>query len=308
MPPAAHDHVVQFYVSEDDLAARAGAYLADAVRSGSTAIVVATPAHRRALERWMLASGIDVQAAKRAGAYLALDARATLQELLVDDRPDPQRFDEVIGGLVRSAVASNRPVVAYGEMVALLWEDGFLAAAIELESLWNALAERVAFSLFCSYASNSVTGEDQAELLRQVCCLHTAVVGVHPPLRSSRSFEASTEAPRASRQFVVETLRGVGLDRARADAAIIVTELAANAVVHACSYFTVAISVSDGAIRIEVSDSGSAAPIRRTPSLDSLSGRGLALVDALASTWGIDRVGDANVVWAELAPATVAPA
>ena len=308
MPAAAHDHVVQFYVSEDDLAARAGAYLAEAVRSGSTAIVIATEAHTRAFEKWMLASGIDVQAAEDSGAYLALDARATVQQLIVDDQPDPERFDEVIGGLIRSVAATGRPVVAYGEMVALLWEDGFLAAAIELESLWNALAERVAFSLFCSYASTSVTREDQAELLRQVCCLHTAVVGAHPPLRSSRSFEASIEAPRASRQFVVETLRGVGLDHALADAAIIVTELAANAVVHACSYFTVVIYAADGAIRIEVRDSGSAAPIRRTPSLDSLSGRGLVLVEVLASAWGIDRVGDAKVVWAELAPATIAPA
>jgi MEDS: MEthanogen/methylotroph, DcmR Sensory domain/Histidine kinase-like ATPase domain len=301
MPPVAHDHVVQFYVSEADLVERAGSRLADAVRSGSTAIVIATPEHRRALADWMLASGVDLQAAEDAGAYLALDARATMQRLLIDDQPDPARFDAEIGGLVRSAAAAGRPVVAYGEMVALLWEDGFLGAAIELESLWNALADRVAFSLFCSYPSTSVTGEDQAELLHQVCCLHSAVVGAHPPLRSSRSFGASTEAPHASREFVVETLRGFGLDHAVADAALIVTELATNAVVHARSDFTVALCMSDGAIRIEVSDASAAAPIRRTPSFDALSGRGLALVAALARAWGSDHSDDGKVVWAELA-------
>jgi hypothetical protein len=43
---------------------------------------------------------------------------------------DTDAFDEVVGGLVREASASGRPVRAYGEMVAVLWAAGDVAAAI----------------------------------------------------------------------------------------------------------------------------------------------------------------------------------
>jgi hypothetical protein len=308
MPVARREHVVQFYMSDAELVERAGSHLADAVRSGAIAIALAAPAHRRAFAAWMSASGVDVQAAEAEGTYLALDARETLQRFLVDGSPHSDQFDEVIGELVRTAAATGRPVCAYGEMVALLWDDGRVNAAIELESLWNSLGDRVPFSLFCSYPSTSVTGANRAEQFHQVCCMHTAVVGERPPRRSSRAFSATPEAPRASRHFVIETLRGVVSDDLVGDAALIITELATNAVVHARSDFTVAIAMSGGSIRIEVRDASTAAPVARTMSLLSASGRGLALVDAIASAWGSDHSGDGKVVWAELSPTTIAPA
>ncbi len=295
------DHVVQFYLSDDEMVETAGRHLADAIGSGSLAIVIATPVHVRAFAAWLAAAGIDVAAAVADGSYVVLDAGETLQRFLVDGRPDARRFDAEIGELVRSAAAGGRRVCAYGEMVALLWGEGKVNAAIQLESLWNELSTRVPFSLFCSYPSVSATGEDQTEELAQVCCMHSAVIGPDPRQRAIRRFVASPEGPRESRHFVLATLDELACEQFATDAALVVTELATNAIEHARSDFTVSVVASNGGVRIEVRDWSLLEPRLRESSPLATSGRGLLLVDALASEWGIVRRGDVKVVWAQLA-------
>jgi anti-sigma regulatory factor (Ser/Thr protein kinase) len=188
-------------------------------------------------------------------------------------------------------------------MVALLWDEGRVNAAIELESLWNDLSGRVPFSLFCSYPSSGLMGEEQAELLSQVCCLHTAAIGVDPKRRSIQAFEASPGAPRAARHFVADTLAGLGCANRVIDAELVVSELVSNAVIHAQTDLTVALALAPGAIRIEVRDRNRTPPAPRSPSAFSISGRGLPLIDALTSAWGFNQFGDGKVVWAQIARA-----
>jgi hypothetical protein len=59
-------------------------------------------------------------------------------------------------------------------MVALLWDAGLVAAAVELEAMWNDLGPRNPFALFCGYPAASVTGQDVAGALAEVCRLHAA--------------------------------------------------------------------------------------------------------------------------------------
>jgi anti-sigma regulatory factor (Ser/Thr protein kinase) len=299
--PRPHDHVVQFYDSAAHLFDEVGGHLSEALAGGAVAIALASADHARGFETQLAASGVDLDAAVADGSYQVMDAAETLQRILIDGRPDARLFDDVVGGLVRAAAAAGRPVCAYGEMVALLWEDGHVNAAIALEALWNDLGLRVPFSLFCSYPSSAVTA-DQAELLSQVCCSHTAVVGAAPQRRSTQRFDASPEAPRASRRFLLEMLRSLECKEELVDdAALVVTELATNAVLHARSGFTVTVASAGGAVRVEVSDESRTPPRRPAPSLRAPGGRGLALIEAVASSWGVLHTGDGKIVWAQLA-------
>jgi hypothetical protein len=62
-------------------------------------------------------------------------------------------------------------------MVALLWAEGQTEAAIELEKLWNELANTYSFSLHCAYPMQAFCREDMAASFLRVCAEHTCVVG-----------------------------------------------------------------------------------------------------------------------------------
>ena len=290
-------HVVQFYGHAEELAERVTGYLLEALAGGGVAIVVATAAHRREFETRLTQAGVDLAAAREGGGYLALDARETLCQFMPGGRLDAAAFDRVIGGLIAQAGAAGRPVRAYGEMVALLWDDGLVSAAAELEAKWDELGRRHCFSLFCGYRADSVT--DDVDAFVRVCRLHQEVVG---PAGGGavRKFGSSRDAPAAARHFTVGLLHDWGAGDIADDAALVVTELAANAVVHAHSGFTIILSARGDLVRISVRDAGPL-PAEGRAALMPIPLHGLGAVDALASRWGIESLGNTGkTVWVEL--------
>lgn len=59
----------------------------------------------------------------------------------------------------------------------------------------------------------------------------------------------------------------------------------------------VAAAVSERSVEVEVRDSSPVMPVVRHPAELEEGGRGLWLVDQLATSWGARRVGGAKVVW-----------
>jgi anti-sigma regulatory factor (Ser/Thr protein kinase) len=295
----AGQHVVQFYERDADLLARAGEYLSDTARAGGVAIVIATEAHRDAFHARMRDAGVDAAAARDDGTLVWLDAAATLARIMRDGHVDREAFFDVVGRVVQAATASGRPVRAYGEMVALLWEAGNVIAAIELETHWNDLATTIPFSLYCAYPSESVSGHKHADALARVCDLHSAIVPT-PVAETTWRFVADATAPGDARRLIIDALRRAGHDaELLANVQIVITELAANAVVHTRSPFSVSIRSTGSIVRIGVRDRSHAAPTLRADRGTTPEGRGMRIVAAL-SRWGVDPAPGGKVVWAEL--------
>jgi anti-sigma regulatory factor (Ser/Thr protein kinase) len=80
-------------------------------------------------------------------------------------------------------------------------------------------------------------------------------------------------------------------------------ELVTNVVRHAASPFTVIVRYGGHLVRVEVGDGSRALPEARPASLDDESGRGLLLLEALASGWGVTPTLTGKRVWFEV-PAT----
>ena len=79
-----------------------------------------------------------------------------------------------------------------------------------------------------------------------------------------------------------------------------VSELVANAVVHARSDAVVGITRAAGGIRLSVADRSPVLPARADPDPGALRGRGLGMIAAMACRWGHHVVEGGKVVWAEL--------
>ena len=105
------------------------------------------------------------------------------------------------------------------------------------------------------------------------------------------------QSARRARRFVREQLTTVGVDSEGAEH--VVSELVANVAEHARTTVHVAVVVSDS-VRIEVYDGNAVIPAVIDAAADAERGRGLAIVEAYANTWGVTPTGDGKMVWAEL--------
>ncbi len=309
----AGDHVVQFYERDSDLARSVARYVTGAVRAGEAAVMIASEKHHRAFAAQLTAEGLDLAQALEDRTVVRLDAATALASFRFAGRIDAEAFRRVIGSVIRVAGAGRRGVRAYGEMVALLWDADDVAGAIELERHWNDLIAEHQCSLLCAYRSSSVNTRGNAGAVRQVCRLHSSVLGSPgcepaPTVGDRRSaavercahFAAHPDAPGQARRFVTDVLRGCGHAGLVHSAQLVLSELATNAVVHARSPFSVAVRCTDRRVLISVTDASPLAPRTLYHGSHLAPGRGLRLVAALASDWGAESTAPGKTVWAEL--------
>lgn len=85
--------------------------------------------------------------------------------------------------------------------------------------------------------------------------------------------------------------------------ALLVSEVATNALVHGDGKVRVRVRPTARGLRVEVHDDNPALPARRQATPMDEGGRGIALVEALSSGWGAERTDDGKTVWFEVAAA-----
>jgi anti-sigma regulatory factor (Ser/Thr protein kinase) len=293
--PAAADigHAVQFYREDAELFETVGPFLADGIRDGDVSIVIATEPHLRGFDRALVAAGVDPVEARVDGHLVCLDATATLALVTRNGRMNRDAFAATVGTVMERAAATRRPVRVVGEMVCLLWDAGDVIGAIELETLCNQLRREMRLSMLCAYHGESVWDDAHADALSAVCRLHSAVVG---------HFPSDARAPGEARRLVANALMQWGHAQELSESiALVVSELATNAVTHAGSPFSVLARSDQQVIRISVRDTSAAMPELRQVGPGEGPGLGLQMVDAIASTWGVEVTAGGKSVWAQLA-------
>lgn len=212
------DHLVQFYETDAFLVDGVSAFIGAALRAGDVGVVLATPAHRAALEERLTAYGLDVAAARAAGRYVTLDAAEMLARCLRDGEPDQDRFTMAIGDLLKKAARGGRRVRVFGELVALLVAKGNPAAALRLETFWNTLQQSHAFSLLCGYPLEGFDGAAPADMVGDVCAQHGRVI----PAESYTGLDGTDDRLRAIAvlQQQARSLEAEAAERRRAEALV----------------------------------------------------------------------------------------
>jgi len=172
-------HVVQFYTDDFVLLDGLAALLRGSLSAGDSVAAIMTSSHRSALERRLIAQGMEVREATKNGRLVMLYADQTLSEFMTAAGPSRERFLFQFGDRLRrlqtAAALKNKRLVVFGEMVAVLWAQQRHDAAIRLEELWNELAETCSFYLCCGYPASAFR-ERKGGPYARICAQHSHVV------------------------------------------------------------------------------------------------------------------------------------
>jgi len=283
------------------------AFVAASLAQGLPVVMAIRPSNRRAIEASLKELGADPAAASQDGSLVLLDADETISRFMVDGRPDPHRFADLVTSVVP---AGGGPISVFGEMVAVLWERGQVVAALELESLWSTALEARPIRLMCAYPGDLLAGACLDEVAR-MCGLHdhVSLVGAHPDAgeiptgvdAALSSVHLPVPAAVASvRHFVSDALISWDLPELVEDLTLVTSELATNAIVHGSSPFTTSLVRADGVVKVSVEDGSLAWPERHDALPGDQDGRGMAIVASLSHRSGCEPTPHGKVAWAEI--------
>ena len=118
------------------------------------------------------------------------------------------------------------------------------------------------------------------------------------------SWPAEAASVPAARRLVRDHLAAHGLVQLCDDAALLVTELVANVVLHVGGTVAVTVLVDDADVLVEVADDSPVLPELRLFSRTSSTGRGMRLVHSLSAGHGVTARPDGKTGWVRLSTAT----
>lgn len=110
-----------------------------------------------------------------------------------------------------------------------------------------------------------------------------------------------------ARRFVFERVVAHGLDELAADAELVASEVVTNALLHAGPPVELSIRITPPRVRVEVSDRTRSTPVPLGAGGQSMTGRGLSLIEGLTRAWGVAPNNGGKTVWAELEAGAAAP-
>lgn len=121
-----------------------------------------------------------------------------------------------------------------------------------------------------------------------------------PPHEVRTDFPAEPASASRARQFVDRALSDLSYEHLAEVATLLVSELVANAILHAGTTVQVVVQGGEERVRIEVHDGNVRLPTRKHYSKMSATGRGLVLVEKLSRAWGTELTPSGKMVWFEL--------
>jgi serine phosphatase RsbU (regulator of sigma subunit)/anti-sigma regulatory factor (Ser/Thr protein kinase) len=253
-------------------------------------------------------------------AYGVLSAERTELALGVAGHPAPvviypgeaPRQVDLTPGPALGLRAGPWPSVTIGfppEALLLLFSDGLVESrSLPLETGVDELCDRLAATEqrrrhpreLCSRLAEMMRRHDADDDVAMLAVLNTVGTSL---LSASAEFPADSSASPLARRALAGWLAAWSVDEDVAEtAALCLSELVTNAVIHSGTSPRVTARLDDERLLVAVQDRGHRGTARRTEDHEptDISGRGLMLVEALASAWSAEHGADGTTVWFEL--------
>jgi len=209
--------------------------------------------------------------------------------LVARTRPDVVLLD-VSDGVRGMALAPQLQAAAPGaHLIALV--------GVDAEDVHGALVHLGVVGQIAKRTRPTVLG---GEIRAMVAMLELVERAVHAVDAVGTELARDPASGRQARLFVDEALQRWGCEELADTVMLLTSELVANAVLHGRSAPEVAVRLRAGNVRIEVHDSDPTIPKRRLVGPDSPSGRGLALVELLSRSWGVEPTVTGKYIWFEV--------
>jgi hypothetical protein len=191
--PHSGGHFAQLYQSDGELTENVGSYVAEGLRGGEAAVLIATPEHLELFSHRLGRLGFETPSLLASGRLIFCDAAGTLSRFMRRRWPDAHLFEATVKRVIghRKGLQPGYGLRAYGEMVGILWKTRQFAAAARLEQLWNRLLGKSCFSLNCAYDIDVFGTDLPLASLDHVLCTHSHLI----PAQSNRHLEVALRRP-----------------------------------------------------------------------------------------------------------------
>jgi hypothetical protein len=239
------------------------------------------------------------------GAIMASEVR----HLLDDARPYPLvRLSGVLDATTAATVRDVLLDVLAGQPEAVVVDVGGLSvgdpAAVRVlhEVMTETTPWPAARLTLCDPGDGTVWRESGWPIATDSAAAFAKLGEPHLDHRVSLDLEPHVSAARKSREVISEACDRWGVSELAGSACIVVTEMVNNVVAHARTSMIVLLGTVGGGVSVAVRDrsegrpSFTGAPVAPT----AYGGRGMLLIDSVASRWGSLTLADGKVVWALL--------
>ena len=216
---------MQLYQDQQFLNRAVCRFAAGAIANGEGVILVPTAAHWEAFRPRMEAEGVDVKAAQANGQLTVVDADELLPLFMKDSMPDAPVFLGLAGNVIAKARGENRfPKIRWwGEMVNVLWEQGNVAASMNLEDQFDRLANHHEIAIFCSFVMDNFDNDVQARMLPRLGQNHSHLIPVEDYVRLERAVSSALrhtvgeeDASVLERELLSNNSSGIRMPRSQA--------------------------------------------------------------------------------------------
>jgi hypothetical protein len=169
------DHLVQIYENEIHFLNTLEGFAGSGILSGDSVVIIAKQFHLDQLQERLLKHDFDIEHLIKNDLYIPLDANKMLDKFMVNNWPDEKLFSDLIHDILKRARKNDTKVRAFGEMVAILWEQGNNGATVRLENLWHNLHSRDNFSIYCAYPKSGFT-RSYMDSFSEICKAHSKII------------------------------------------------------------------------------------------------------------------------------------
>lgn len=250
------------------------------------------------------------------GAGGSVGGTVGVRVLVVDDEPDVRQF--IVSGLVDSGleVVGEAPDGRTAVYLATATQPDVILLDRGLHDLpgreiIHELRERAPDArvvVFCGEGEDAhaqslrATFDGVIEKREGVATIVAAIREVVKPRwpRARISLTADPRSPARARAFVRSTCREWECESVTDTASLVVSELVTNALLHAGTGSELRLTRVGGSLLIGVIDAGGGSPDVFDAQTEDEHGRGLVLISALSTAWGVDGDDERKTIWAQV--------